>query len=121
MPSRMFCSCSLQQWAIDLTVSGRVYIFGLSPRYRRDTLSCAFTFLRPVPHSPDVLVPLDVDLVELSRDGRDEVLLHLHRHVLRQHGEQEPLLKENNKMGISFRSEPNHLCRSWCCAFSSGI
>ena len=42
---------------------------------------------------PDVLVPLDVDLVELARDRRDEVLLHLHRHVLRQHGEQEALLK----------------------------
>ena len=50
--------------------------------------------------SPDVLVPLDVDLVELSRDGRDQVLLHLHRHVLRQYGEQEPLLNENNIMGI---------------------
>ena len=38
-------------------------------------------------------MPLDVDLVELSRDRRDEVLLHLHRHVLRQHGEQEALLQ----------------------------
>ena len=42
---------------------------------------------------PDVLVPLDVDLVELAGDRRDEVLLHLHRHVLRQHGEQEALLR----------------------------
>ena len=45
---------------------------------------------------PDVLVPLDVDLVELARDRRDEVLLHLHRHVLRQHGEQEALLKSES-------------------------
>ena len=45
---------------------------------------------------PDVLVPLDVDLVELARDRRDEVLLHLDRHVLRQHGEQEALLKSES-------------------------
>ena len=41
-------------------------------------------------------MPLDVDLVELARDRRDEVLLHLHRHVLRQHGEQEALLKSES-------------------------
>ncbi len=43
--------------------------------------------------SPDVFVPLDVDLVELSRHRRDEVLLHLHGHVLGQDREQEALLK----------------------------
>ena len=45
-------------------------------------------------------MPLDVDLVELSRDGRDEVLLHLDRHVLRQHREQEPLLEEEEKATV---------------------
>ena len=39
----------------------------------------------------DVLVPLDVDLMELALDGRHQVGLHLHGHVLRQNGEEEPL------------------------------
>ena len=43
----------------------------------------------------DVLVPLDIDLVELPLDGGHDVGLHLHGHVLRQHGQQQPLLVEN--------------------------
>ena len=49
-------------------------------------------------------MPLDVDLVELARDRRDEVLLHLDRHVLRQDGEQEALLKgEKATMTITIK------------------
>ena len=42
---------------------------------------------------PDILVPLDVYFVELSLDRGHDVPLHLHGHVLRQHRQQQPLLK----------------------------
>ncbi len=43
---------------------------------------------------PDVLVPLDVDLVELAGNGRDEILFHFDGHVLGQHREKKALLEE---------------------------
>lgn len=38
--------------------------------------------------SPDVLVPLNVNFMKLSFDGRHDISLHLHGNVLRQHGQQ---------------------------------
>lgn len=46
---------------------------------------------------PDILVATHVDLLELAV-GQVEVLSHLNSHVLWQHGEKKPFLKENMKL-----------------------
>lgn len=42
---------------------------------------------------PDVFMATHVDFLELLRVGRTEILSHLDRDVLGQHGKQQPLLK----------------------------
>jgi hypothetical protein len=50
---------------------------------------------------PDILVPLDVDFVELPFNRGDDVCLHLHGYVLRQDRQQEPLLQTNCSYSLS--------------------
>ncbi len=65
---------------------------------------------------PDIFVSLYVDLVELAFNGRDQVLLHLHGHVLRQHGQQQALLEGEKHVHIKcIKKAHRAMSKKFCC------